>query len=197
MVFRYDAIPLLVDFNTSLLAIIIAPLLVLSISAQKRAKRKGLRPAWILWQRLRVARRRALQEFGPVGSVLDRSRVRYIGDRVVPRAISEGQQAARRSSFVVFVSRVQLAQSHGQRTRTRFLALFSYSCLATQCAPPGPPNLNFRVKKTSGAPIQQAHPSSQKQSRNPRKAACCPTICASWAFACNAASAGEKPCAAK
>jgi hypothetical protein len=87
VVFPYDAIPLLIGFNTSLLAIIIAPLLVLSISAQKRAKRKGLRPAWILWKRLRVARRRASQEFGPVESVLDRSRVLYTGDRVVPRAI--------------------------------------------------------------------------------------------------------------
>jgi hypothetical protein len=96
--------------------------LVLSISAQKRAKRKGLRPAWILWKRLRVARRRALQEFGPVGSVRDRSRVHYTGDRGVPgsyflkiiRPLAE------------FLCRsYMLAQSGGQRTRMHFLALLS------------------------------------------------------------------------
>src|SRR6266576_2731152 len=44
---------------------------------------------------------------------------------------------------------------------------------AEVCAAPGPADRILRVKKTKGAPIRQAQPSTQKQSRKPRRAACC------------------------
>jgi hypothetical protein len=40
------------------------------------------------------------------------------------------------------------------------------------CPAPGPGDLNLRVKKTSGAPIRHAQPSSQKQSSDTRREAC-------------------------
>jgi hypothetical protein len=42
-----------------------------------------------------------------------------------------------------------------------------------QCAAAGPADLIFLVKMTNGAPMRQAQPRIQKQSREPNNPACC------------------------
>ena len=77
------------------------------------------------------------------------------------------------SSGVSMKSNLPSTDCSDLRPPTRIIFATSLPALlfGLQCAEPGPADLNLRVKKIKGAPIRQAQPRSQKQSRHARKEA--------------------------
>jgi hypothetical protein len=86
------------------------------------------------------------------------------------------------------IAAVCLSTKPDTRFKQILFAIVTALPVSPPCGPQWPPPpeagcMTLRAKKTNGAPIRQAQPRNQKQSRKPRKAACCSTMRASCALA--------------